>query len=69
MTIEMEIPGWWGFLFAIAVGSVIAAICGYLYGKLLNRLKGEEMGVTTYVGFSIVSLMCIAWLVLPFNSL
>ena len=69
LTIELEIPGWWGFLFAIAVGSVIAAVCGYLYGKLLNRLKGEEMGVTTYVGFSIVSLMCIAWLVMPFNSL
>ena len=32
-------------------------------------LKGEEMSVTTYVGFSIVSVMCIAWLVLPFTSL
>ena len=69
LTIELGIPGWWGFLFAIAVGSVLAAICGYLYAQLLNRLKGEEMSVTTYVGFSIVSLMCIAWLVLPFNSL
>ena len=39
-----------------------------LYGLLLNRLKGSEMSVTTYVGFSVVSLMCIAWLVLPFKS-
>ena len=69
LTIELSIPGWWGFLFAIAVGSVLAAVCGYLYAQLLNRLKGEEMSVTTYVGFSIVSLMCIAWLVMPFNSL
>ena len=69
LTIELGIPGWWGFLFAIVVGSVLAAICGYLYAQLLNRLKGEEMSVTTYVGFSIVSLMCIAWLVLPFKSL
>ena len=69
LTIELGIPGWLGFLFAILVGSVLAAVCGYLYGKLLNRLKGEEMSVTTYVGFSIVSLMCIAWLVLPFKSL
>lgn len=69
MTIELGIPGWWGFLFAIVVGSVLAAVCGYLYALLLNRLKGEEMSVTTYVGFSIVSLMCIAWLVMPFNSL
>lgn len=69
LTIELGIPGWLGFLFATAVGCVIAAICGYLYAQLLNRLKGEEMSVTTYVGFSIVSLMCIAWLVLPFRSL
>ena len=69
MTIELGIPGWAGFLFAIAVGSAIAAVCGYLYALLLNRLKGDEMSVTTYVGFSIVSVMCIAWLVMPFNSL
>ncbi len=68
-TIQLGIPGFWGFLFAIALGGIIAAVCGWLYGHLLNRLKGEEMGVTTYVGFSIVSLMCIVWLVLPFDSL
>ena len=69
MTIELNIPGALGFVFAIAVGSALAAVAGWLYAQLLNRLKGEEMGVTTYVGFSIVSLMCIAWLVLPFKSL
>ena len=42
---------------------MIAAVTGWLYGLLLNRLKGSEMSVTTYVGFSVVSLMCIAWLV------
>ena len=69
LTIELGIPGWGGFLFAIVAGSVLAAVCGYLYALMLNRLKGSEMSVTTYVGFSIVSLMCIAWLVLPFHSL
>lgn len=69
LAIEWKIGGWLGFLFACAVGMVLAAVCGWLYGLLLNRLKGSEMSVTTYVGFSIVSLMCIAWLVLPFNSL
>jgi len=69
VTIELGLPGWSGFLFAIALGCAIAAAAGWLYGHLLNRLKGEEMSVTTYVGFSVVSLMCIAWLVLPFTSL
>lgn len=69
LTIELGIPGWGGFLFAIVSGSALAAVCGYLYALMLNRLKGSEMSVTTYVGFSIVSLMCIAWLMLPFKSL
>lgn len=69
LTIEYGIAGWGGFLFAVGVGVLIAAITGWLYAQLLNRLKGEEMSVTTYVGFSVISLMCIAWLVLPFRSL
>lgn len=69
VTIEFDVPGWSGFFLAIAIGVVIAIVSGYLYALLLNRLKGDEMSVTTYVGFSIVSLMCIAWLVLPFKSL
>ena len=69
LAIEWQIGGWLGFFMACAIGMVIAAVCGWLYGQLLNRLKGSEMSVTTYVGFSIVSLMCIAWLVLPFDSL
>ncbi len=68
LCIELGFSGWFGFLFAILVGIAIAAVTGYLYGLLLNRLKGSEMSVTTYVGFSFVSLMCIAWLVLPFQS-
>lgn len=69
MCIEFKMTGWSGFLFAILIGVAISTVLGYLYGLLLNRLKGSEMAVTTYVGYSIVALMCIAWLVLPFNSL
>lgn len=69
LSIELNKSGWSGFLIALAVGIAIAAVLGYLYGLLLNRLKGNEMAVTTYVGYSVVSLMCIAWLVLPFKSL
>ena len=68
LCIEFGMSGFTGLFFAIAVGLVIAAATGWLYGLLLNRLKGSEMSVTTYVGFSVVSLMCIAWLVLPFKS-
>lgn len=69
MCIEFNLTGWGGFLFAVAVGVVIASALGYLYGLLLNRLKGNEMAVTTYVGFSVVAVMSIAWKLLPFKSL
>ena len=68
LCIELGMSGIVGFLFACMVGLAISAVTGYFYGQLLNRLKGDEMSVTTYVGFSIVSLMCIGWLVLPFKS-
>ena len=68
LCIELGMSGFIGFLFACLIGIAISALTGVLYGMLLNRLKGDEMGVTTYVGFSIVSLMCIGWLVMPFKS-
>jgi len=46
----------------------IAIIFGYMYGLLLNRVKGGEMVIALYVGWSFVFLMCIMWLVLPFKS-
>lgn len=55
-------------LIAIALGSFIAAFLGVAYGWLLNRLKGSEMTVSTYVGFSIVAFMNIMWLILPFKN-
>ena len=56
------------FLAAICIAVPIAAVLGYFYGHLLNRVKGDEMMIATYVGFSSVSFMCIAWLLLPYRD-
>jgi simple sugar transport system permease protein len=56
------------FFSAICMAVPIAAILGYCYGQLLNRVKGDEMMIATYVGFSSVAFMCIAWLLLPFRN-
>ena len=69
LSIEYGFSGWWAFIFANLVGLAISAVFGYLYGLMLNKLKGSEMAVTTYVGFAFVALMCIAWVALPFKSL
>lgn len=68
VSIEFQVTGLAGLLLAIAVSIPLSIITGYLYGMLLNRVKGSEMMVGTYVGFSVVSLMCIAWLIMPFKS-
>ncbi|MDL2214370.1 ABC transporter permease [Clostridia bacterium OttesenSCG-928-O13] len=57
-----------GVLVALLLALIISSAFGILYGLLLNRVKGSEMTVSTYVGFSIVALMNIMWLMLPFRS-
>ncbi len=66
---QNESVGPWAALgIALAIGVVLAAFLGVLYGLLLNRVKGSEMTVSTYVGFSVIALSNIIWLTLPFKS-
>ena len=68
VSIELNLRGGIAFFVAIAIAIPIAALVGYAYGLLLNKVKGSEMMIGTYAGFSAVSLMCIGWLLLPFKS-
>jgi len=66
--IEFGLVGIWLILFACIAGTALAIAAGYLYGKLLNSIKGAEMMIATYTGFSIVALMSLVWLMVPFAS-
>lgn len=68
MSIEMDMAGMPAFMTAIFLSIPISVIAGLLYSILQNRVKGDEMTVGTYMGYSIVSLMCIGWLIIPFKS-
>ncbi len=65
---EFGMAGFMGFLFTIGLASLFACVVGYLYGQLLNYVKGDEMTVGTYMGFATVSLMCIFWTAAPFGN-
>jgi len=65
ISIELAMNSFW---FALLVAIPIAIAVGYIYGKLLNRIKGSEMLVATYTGFSVVSFMSILWILLPFKN-
>lgn len=68
LSIELGAQGTSSFWMAILLATPFALIFGTLYGFLLNKIKGGEMMIATYVGFSTVSLMCMMWLLLPYHS-
>lgn len=68
VSLEFNLVGIPGILVAFLVGITIAAVFGFLYGMLLNRVKGDEMIIATYVGFSFVFFMNMMWLILPFKN-
>ena len=67
LSIEFGFTGPMSFVMAILISTPFALLFGGGYGWLLNKIKGGEMMVATYVGFSSVSFMCMMWLLLPYK--
>ena len=68
LSIELGFTGAISFVMAALLATPFALALGTVYGWLLNKIKGGEMMIATYVGFSSVSLMCMMWLLLPYHS-
>lgn len=68
LSIEFGFSGASSFVMAILISTPFAIVFGVGYGWLLNKIKGGEMMIATYVGFSAVSFMCMMWLLLPYRS-
>lgn len=68
ISLQFNMTGIGGIFAAMAISVPFSAAAGLAYSQLINRVKGSEMMVSTYVGFSVVALMCIGWLVLPFDN-
>ena len=66
--IELNAMGAGWLLLSLGICIPLAVIVGYAYGKLMNAVKGSEMTIATYTGFSVVALMCLAWLTIPFKN-
>ena len=67
LSIEFGFTGPMSFVMAILISTPFALLFGGGYGWLLNKIKGGEMMIATYVGFSAVSFMCMMWLLLPYR--
>lgn len=69
LSIQLGFSSPWISLFvALGFGTFFSIFLGIGYGQILNRVKGSEMTVSTYVGFSVIAFMNIVWLSLPFTS-
>ena len=66
--IEFGFTGWGWFAVSVILSIILAIVVGYIYGILINAVKGSEMTIATYTGYSIVALMCLVWLMVPFTS-
>ena len=66
--IELGFTGVSWLIISVALSIPIATLAGYLYGRLLNAVKGSEMTIATYTGFSIVAFMCLIWLMIPYTN-
>ena len=66
--LNADIPGVAGLAAATGVGVLLAIPAGMAYGWLLNKTRGQEMMVGTYLGFALVSGMSIFWLAAPFQN-
>lgn len=67
-SLNYNITGWAGLIFSIVLGIIVAIPLGWGYAILLNRMKGSEMTISTYVGYSFVSLMCMVWMGIPYTN-
>ncbi|HBD65198.1 MAG TPA: ABC transporter [Clostridiales bacterium] len=68
LSVEFGFTGASWLFVSVAMAIAFAIVTGYLYGKLLNSVKGSEMTIATYTGFSSAAIMCLAWLMIPFSS-
>ncbi|KAF2958980.1 ABC transporter [Thermotoga sp. Ku-13t] len=68
ISMQLGLTGFVGFWVAILFAVLICIGIGLGYGWLLEKVRGQEMMVGTYMGYSIVAFMSIMWLMLPFKN-
>jgi simple sugar transport system permease protein len=67
-TLNAGVTGWAGLGLSALLGVALAVPAGMGYGWLLNRTRGQEMMVGTYLGFAVVSGMSIFWIAAPYHN-
>ncbi|MCL2227667.1 MAG: ABC transporter permease [Oscillospiraceae bacterium] len=65
LVLSLDIKGMAFILLAALLAIVFGSLAGYLYGRLMNAVKGSEMAIAPYTGFAITAVFGLLWLAIP----
>lgn len=68
IAVNFRLTGFFGFFMSLLFSVVLCGILGWIYGLLLNRVKGREEIAGTFIGFSFIPLMNYFWTLAPFQN-
>lgn len=68
LALNYRMTGFYGFFMALLFSMVICALLGWVYGLILNRIKGKEEIAGIFIGFSFIPLMNYFWTLAPFQN-
>ncbi len=68
MAVDVRLAGLGGFFGALVLSLPPALAFGWVYGRILSRVKGKEEIAATFIGFSFISVMNFFWATAPFSN-
>lgn len=68
IAVNFRLSGLSGMFAAMGLAVPFAVLFGYIYGTILNRVKGREEITATFIGFSFIPFMNFFWAVAPFSN-
>lgn len=68
LTVNFRMTGFYGFFMSLLFSLLICVFLGWIYGLILNRVKGREEIAGTFIGFSFIPLMNYFWTLAPFQN-
>lgn len=68
LAVNFRMTGLNGFIVSLLSSLVFCVLLGWIYGLILNRVRGREEIAGTFIGYSFIPLMNYFWTLAPFSN-
>ena len=68
LAVNYRMTGFYGLFMSLLFSLIICTFLGWIYGLILNKVKGREEIAGTFIGFSFIPLMSYFWTLAPFQN-